>query len=826
MHKIYSILAALILLSQLTTAQSHNPGTSPKSKEIFLANEAEHILAWQDNFNQKQNSIWAVYHDEHQKLVDREMKVYRRQATLTVPTTGTAYDVKYYRLELRINPDTSAGKYINGKVTTYFTTTIPNFSVAEFDFGSPLTCDSVYYHGVKLGVAKIERPLDLLKITLPVIPAVGTLDSVAVYYNGVPAYVPDFGGGTGYVNTVHNGSQKYVYTLSEPYSSYTWWPCKSFVVNDKADSMDLIVSTPAGFKTAGNGILVSEITQGANVITYWKERYPIAAYQVCTAVANYDVYPATPTTVNIGGSVMPFYNYIFPETNTPSAQVALDNTKQMLLTFSNKLGDYPFKNEKYGHYTFGFGGGMEHNTFSGMSADTYNNTGNWWIVAHELGHQWFGASVTCGSWKDIWINESFATFAEAICAEYAPGVSGGQTGVSWRGYHKSQAINPGYQSQAVAVSDTSSITSIFTPSVYVYERGAMVIYMLRTLLGDAKFFQAIQNLQADPLLRYGNAVTTDIKRHLEAVSGLNLTTFFNQWIYNTGFAEYNGAEWNNQGTQIVLKLPQLTRFSSLSHFDMPLAIRIQGSAGGDTTVIAYDDNGVISYNNNGVLTSTGSNIIQYNLSFVPAVITFDAFNQVLANGSFTKNAGLGVLATNAVNVTGKKVGAQVNLLWTIDKAASYASFEIERSNDIVSFKTIGKISAQNAISDYDYYFTDYSSFTSAAYYRLKVIKNDGTFFYTKTLAIAASVSARYTISPNPATDYVNINVYAQKSDVLQIRLLDNNGKAILIQKQAVAKGKNVIKLARLNHYPEGVYTIQMIINGNMVTEKLVLAKSR
>jgi hypothetical protein len=97
------------------------------------------------------------------------MAAYRQWSVLAVPTTGTEYDAKYYRLELRINPDTSIGKYIKGKITTYFTTRQANFSSINFDFATPLTCDSVYYHGAKLSAGNITRPVDLLQIAIPVI---------------------------------------------------------------------------------------------------------------------------------------------------------------------------------------------------------------------------------------------------------------------------------------------------------------------------------------------------------------------------------------------------------------------------------------------------------------------------------------------------------------------------------------------------------------------------------------------------------------------------------------------------------------------------------
>ena len=820
-------LLTMLLFCQIIFAQSTDAKTLTFGNQIFLENKNAGDIAWQEDFSTKPTALWKPAKYEHYKAVESKMEAFKQLGTLAVPSTGNNYDVKYYRLELRINPDSTTAKYIRGKVTTYFTTKQANFSVAIFDMATALVCDSAYYHGVKLAAGNIdEATADLLKITIPTIATIGTLDSVSVWYRGVPPTVAAWTS-TGFVKSTHNaGTKNYIYTLSEPYSSYTWWPCKSYIVNDKADSMDMVVSTPINFKVAGNGSLVSEVTIGANMLTTWKERYPIAAYQVCTAVANYVQYPAVADTVLIGATKMPVYNYLFPETNTTAAHTSLDGVKTMLTTFSTLFGDYPFKKEKYGNYTFGFGGGMEHNTFSGESAGVYDQVTDWDILAHELGHQWWGDNVTCNSWQDIWLNESFADYSEVLCAEFAPSVSAaaGNTGLSWRQNKKTQVMNTGNQAQSTHVTDTSTILTIFTPAVYIYERGGMIISMLRTLMGDAKFFQALKNYQSDPLLKLGGGLTADMKAHMEAASGLNLTTFFNQWIYNTGFANYNLAKWNNSGKQIVLQLPQTTQFSALTHFDMPLAVRIQGAAGvGDTTVIVYDENGVINYDNNGVLSSTGGNIVQYTLSFVPVTITFDAYSQVIATGTFTKNSGLGVLATNIINFSGNNGRDNVKLWWGIDKATDYALFEIEKSNDGVSFEKIGTIKSTENTGKYNFSFTDQSTSAATAYYRIKVVQKNGVVIYTKTIAISNTAGYElYTITPNPAADYILVNgIATEKAD---IKIYDGSGKVVKkLLKQTLTAG-NGLRIS-VNDLCAGNYFVEIqSVNSGRHTRQIVIVK--
>lgn len=761
--------------------------------------------------------------DAYKQMQQREMLHYAQRfgsESAVSNTVGLNYDVKYHRLNFRLNPDST--KYIRGSVTTYFTTLQNNFNLFRVDLASPLVCDSVYYHGVKLAAGNIVDNVDTIEISIPNIAVSGTLDSLTIYYQGVPRVMTEFGGGTGFVKTTHNaGANNYIYTLSESYSAFTWWPCKNRISNDKADSVDIYISTPLNFRAAANGSRVSETTAGSNVLTYWKNRYPLAAYQVCVAVANYVQYPTTPTMVNISGTNMPFYNLIFPETNTANAQTALNRTPLMITTLSSKFGDYPFKNEKYGHYTFGFSGGMEHNTFSGMNTSTYDATTDWSVIAHELGHQWWGAGVTCGSWHDIWVNESFARYSEIVALEFAPSISA-TAYTTHRSNMKSSAMNTSNQNQTTYVTDTTNMTTIFSPSVYIYDRGAMIISMMRTLLGDTKFFQATQNYQNDPLLKHGNAYTNDVKRHMEAASGLNLTTFFNNWMYNKGYASYSGARWNNAGNKVFINLPQVAQMSApLTHFDMPLVIRIQGSLGSqDTTVVVYDEGGNMNYVNNGILSGSYTSMVQYDLSFTPVTVTFDPFAQTMAwyvsaaSNIIAKDAGLTLLSTNVLSFSAQKEGTTAKLWWTAENVGEYTSMEVQRSNNNSSYIKIGELNAADHPNTTAFEFYDMNLPAGNTSYRIKVNMRNGTVKFSNIALVnnTASGSSFFNIWPNPATDFVYVTGPANARDI-NIRIIDNLGRMIRMRsvKNLPVNGKIKIPVADLG---PGVYHVEIQYNGN------------
>jgi len=410
------------------------------------------------------------------------------------------FDVKYYRCEWEVDP---AIRYINGKVTIYYTITSATDNIS-LDLMSPLVADSVKQHNVLLAKSQANNTLT---INFPVTVNAGTLDSVSIFYQGVP---PNTGFGS-FVQSTHAGTPV-MWSLSEPYGSRDWWPCKNGL-DDKADSIDILVTNPIAYKAASNGILQSEIISagGTKITAHWKHRYAIASYLMCFAVTNYTVFN---NAVQLSTGVLPMQTYCYPE-SLSSFQNGTINTLNAMQLYDTTFGPYPFMNEKYGHVQFGWGGGMEHQTSTFVV-----NIGES-LCAHELGHQWFGDKITCGSWKDIWLNEGFATHLASMYMEKKYPANTISTRKSEINDITSQ---PG---GSVEVSDTTDVNRIFD-SRLSYTKGSHLLYMLRWKLGDNIFFNALRNYQTDPAVIYGFAKTADLKRNLEQTSGQNLTNFFNQ----------------------------------------------------------------------------------------------------------------------------------------------------------------------------------------------------------------------------------------------------------------------------------------------------------
>jgi aminopeptidase N len=466
------------------------------------------------------------------------------------------YDITYHKLEFTVDP---AVYFVSGKITTNYTA-LANMNTLYFDLANELTVSSVKQNGVNLNF--IQNGNNELVITLPGTQTSGTIAMVEVTYSGIPP----LNGFNAFTAEVRSNGSNTLYTLSEPFGARDWWPCKQDL-NDKVNSIDVYITAPSQYIAVSNGVEPeAPVVNGTSKTTHFHHGYPIPAYLICMAVTDYTVYNQT---AGVAPNQYPIINYIYPESFTGGLQTQLDQTPLLLNLYSNLFELYPFHNEKYGHAQFGWGGGMEHTTVSFMVGFDRQ------LIAHEMAHQWFGDKITCGTWKDIWLNESFATYLASIVYENFDGLPNFIS-------DKTNMINyiTSAPDGAVYLTDTeaTNVNRIFS-SRLSYNKGAMVIEMLRFKMGDTAFFQAMKNYLADPTLAYGYAVTTNLKSHLEAVYGSSLTEFFNDWIYNQGYPTYSITAQNWGSGQARFVVNQSQSHSSVSYFEMPVPVRIHGASG-------------------------------------------------------------------------------------------------------------------------------------------------------------------------------------------------------------------------------------------------------
>jgi aminopeptidase N len=471
-------------------------------------------------------------------------------------------DLIYQRLEWNVDP---AVKYISGKITSYFKVKSTSIDRIYFDLLNNLTVDSVVQNKTRL---KFSHAKDIVTILLGKTLESGKTDSLSVYYQGIP----DASGFGSFVCSTHGNNVPVMWTLSEPYGAREWWPCKQSLA-DKIDSIDIIVNTPQPYRTAANGMLVSERVSGGRRIMHWKHRYPITTYLVAFAVTNYTDYSDW---VNLsGGRTLPVVNFVYPE-GLSSAQAGTPQTVAVMELFNSLFGEYPFSREKYGHAQFGWGGGMEHQTM------TFIVNFGFELMAHELAHSWFGNCITLASWQDIWLNEGFATYATGLTYERL------FNGVYWKTWKNNVTSNILKATDgAVFVADTTSVSRIFS-SRLSYNKGSYLLHMLRWKLGDAIFFKALQNYFNDPAVKYGFATQKQWVYHLEAASGISLTEFFKDWYYGEGYPVYSATFENKPGNRLWIQLSQTTSHVSVSFFEMPVPVRVYSTGRKDSADFRLD----------------------------------------------------------------------------------------------------------------------------------------------------------------------------------------------------------------------------------------------
>ena len=504
-----------------------------------------------------------------------ERSSFQRTILVARSSASSNFQVSYYRCIWDIDP---AVRVVKGNITSHFTTNTTTNTIS-YDLSDQLTVDSVYYHGSK---TSFSRPgTDLLQINFPVSINAGQKDSVTVFYQGIPPYS---GFGT-FNQTTHNGVPV-IWTLSEPYGAKDWWPCRNGL-DDKADSIDMIISCPNAYRASSNGMLVNETDNGTIRTAFYKHRYPIASYLVAFGVTNYKVLNHS---VQLGNINLPMITYCYPESET-SFQLNTPKVLQALSLYHQYFGAYPFINEKYGHTQFSWGGGMEHQTNSFIITPEEN------LMAHELAHQWFGDKVTCGSWQDIWLNEGFATYLSYFYFEKIDPAG-----------HLNRLKNLSNSTTSapdgsVWVNDTANINRIFSGRLS-YNKGAYVLHMLRWVLGDTLFFRGIRQYLSDPKLAYGFARTDDLKRNLEQVSGKDFSEFFKDWFTGQGYPAYTVKWTQNNNSWARITISQVTSHASVSFFEMPLALNFKNATQEKTVVVNSSTNNEIFWENIGFKADT------------------------------------------------------------------------------------------------------------------------------------------------------------------------------------------------------------------------------
>ena len=506
-------------------------------------------------------------------------------------------DIKFYELNLDIDFNSSrlrGSVTVNGVIGNIY----PDF--IELDLYDNMTVDSILHNNIPI---LYLHENDMLKIPISGITLNDeNLFSLTIFYQGTP----DHCGAGGFKFDEHQNIG-HVWTLSEAYCARSWWPCKDDP-SDKADSVNIIISVPIepAYIVASNGLLSSTTINNNKKTYFWKERYPITTYLVSLAIYPYtkwvDQYVSP-----ISSDTMLIEHYVFPdryEASYPNYSL----TKDMLSFFSELFGEYPFISEKYGHADFTWGGGMEHQTLSSMGSFSQN------LMVHELGHSWWGNLITCKTFNDIWLNEGFARYCQALWAEHRYGREA---------YFDFMNNHAYYGAGTIYVENPSSNSQIFSAGLS-YNKASWVLHMLRHKVGETMFFDILKSYASNDSLSYNAASTSDFQKVCEDISGLDFEQFFQQWIYGEKYPKYELSWWHEGNGIYNVKIDQV---QSYNFFSMPIDLKFSGSAGPmlvDTTIVIENNNSSQLYEFSG-------------FNFLVENVMLDPENWILKEATYSVN---------------------------------------------------------------------------------------------------------------------------------------------------------------------------------------------
>ncbi len=438
----------------------------------------------------------------------------QREDDLTALEYQRLIDVQTYDLSLSFDME---GKSLSGTMTMSVNSLSDTLKSIYLNLFQNMKVSKVLYMntGEENGTeASFTQQNDYLIVTLPSSVRRNHEFKIEVNYSGTPKPM----GQDAFTFKEIYGSMV-AYNLSEPTYAPAWWPCKDLPEDKAIPSMHLRV--PRGFKAVSNGLLIDSVQNNDGTTTFnWASVYPISTYLVSVVAAKFTY--AQDTYVSLDGNKdMPVVYYTFPK-DSANARIDWSATPEMIRLLAKTFGEYPFLDEKYGMAEFGWTqGSMEHQTLTsyGYMLVTGDNRYDQ-VVIHELAHQWFGDAVTLLDWKNIWLNEGFATYSEALWEEYKGGKS------AYLSYMKQ--IDYGYFSGTVYAPEGY----IFSPTVYatVYQKGGWVLHMLRGVVGDETFFKIMRTYFER--FKYKNAETKDFQAAAEEFYGQSLDYFFDQWVYS------------------------------------------------------------------------------------------------------------------------------------------------------------------------------------------------------------------------------------------------------------------------------------------------------
>lgn len=441
-----------------------------------------------------------------------------------------------------------------------------------------------------------------------------------------------------------------IWSQSEMEDARNWFPCHDYP--DDFVTSSITATVPEDWVVVSNGVLkkVEDHPESKTKTFQWVEEKPHVIYLISIVAGKYSV-------VKDRWGDVPIYYYV-PSKEEERAKQNFSHTADILKFYSNVTGyKYPWQKLSLSTVSDFTYGGMENvsaitltdATLHSIEAEPQiSSTG---LVAHETAHQWFGDLLTCRTWSNAWLNEGFATYFEALYEQHAFG----NEHFAYEMYNNQKQVVAAdkIERRPTVYNRYHNAVDLFGP--YIYARGAVILNMLRGVIGDQLFYKAIKYYVHK--FQHQNVDTHDFENAVREATGYNLYWFFDEWVYKAGHPVFDvNYSYDSTSHKVFLKVRQTQKVDSLTPvYKMPVDV-----------YIVTPSHKLIKR----VWVDSTFNSYCFNVPEKPLMVNFDESNYLLKEVNFKKSVDeLGYQLLHDPDVAGRMWAASQLSIYNDDKVA-------------------------------------------------------------------------------------------------------------------------------------------------------------
>ena len=417
-------------------------------------------------------------------------------------------DITFYHINLDVD---IAQKSLQGNVEIRFKV-LEDMDTIQIDLYPNMVIDSIVRNTQQLNY---KRKYSAVFVGMPRKIKKGQNTGITVYYHGKPqvARRPPWEGG--FVWKTDKNKKPWIGVACEELGASLWWPVKDHIY-DEPDSVKMSVTIPKGLFCASNGVLKSQVENGDRTTFNWETSYPINTYNVTINIGDYShfsiSYPKNP--------LLKLDFYVHPY-SLEKAKLLFPKTINVIDVFESYFGEYPWMRDGYKLIESPFAG-MEHQSAIAFGTGFKDNYMNNYLIIHETAHEWWGNSVTAPDYAEVWLQEGFATYSEALYAEKTKGPEA---------YSKLLRMYAMLIANAQPVVGPANVNYWNYKDSDVYVKGALILFSLRNAIdNDPLFFEIIRTFYQEN--KFGTAHTSEFISLVNEKTGQDYTAFFQQYLFH------------------------------------------------------------------------------------------------------------------------------------------------------------------------------------------------------------------------------------------------------------------------------------------------------